>query len=321
MDERNAAGSVSAAQAFSFNSLAQAAGLGLPQMRPVPRGAAKLEEIERRQSGSLEVTQLSNASASQTDSHTKFPATSAPPVMARAESAPAAEVSAAPSTESPFAALAPDQPSHPAETGKALLNMLASTSAASSRAASVTPPPGFATSKAPSAINWGSSNHLQGIWGAPTSTPGLTGQPDWGPPPAAGPAPLSAAFARSVSPATSQLLPQQQMMQQHIQQEASAPHIDQRLLLPLQGASAPFPINPAAPFTGHLDQLSRAQQAQQALAALSNRDASAASVLQQDSSGNRAVDASQNPLLALLGRHNASATQGDCCYLKKLHRL
>lgn len=301
-----AAGALSAAQAFSFNSLAQAAGVGLPQLRPMPRGATNLEEIERRQSGNLETSQPSSVGPIYAYAHGGIAATSADAEAAVPQRN--AGAGAPGPTQSPFSYVAADQPSQSADSSRALLDMLSSIPVATSRAAAVAPPPGF-VGKGSSAISWGSASSLQEIWGAPTSTPGVAGKPDWGPPPSASPAPLqsSGAFASSAQPGVHQLLHQQQP---RAQQEAAGSQLDHRLLFPTQGSSMPFSNNAAAPFNHHLDQFSRAQE-QQALAALSNRDSGAANLSQQDSSVNRAVDAAQNPLLALLGRHNASATTGN----------
>lgn len=301
-----AAGALSAAQAFSFNSLAQAAGVGLPQLRPMPRGATNLEEIERQQSGNLETSQPSSVGPIHAYAG-GIAATSADAEAAVPQRNAGAEAPGP--TQSPFSCVAADQPSQSADSSRALLDMLSSIPVATSRAAALAPPPGFDVGKGSSAISWGSASSLQGIWGAPTSTPGVAGKPDWGPPPSASQAPLQSfsAFASSAQPGVRQLLHQQQPRPQ---QEAAGSQLDHRLLLPTQGSSMPFSNNAAAPFKNHLDQFSRAQQAQQALAALSNRDSGAANLSQQDSSVNRAVDAAQNPLLALLGRHNASATTG-----------
>lgn len=303
-----AAGTASAAQAFSFNSLAQAAGLTL---RPMPRGVTNLEEIEKLQSGNLENNHHINVSLAHIDPHTGNLAAHPQPAVAETPQAAAPEVSTTPAMQSPFAAHAGDQTQQQADTGRTLFDTLSGGGATAGM-----PPPGFAVSKAPSAISWGSCNHLQGIWGAPTSTPGFTGQPDWGPPasanlasfPSQNPLSPSAAASANVQPAANQLL---QLRQQHVQQQAAAPQLDQRLLFPPRETPPPIAHNPAAPFTSQLDQLSRAQQAQQALAALTNRDPGAAQLPHQDGNVNRAVDAAQNPLLALLGRHNASATTGE----------
>lgn len=306
----SAASEASAAQAFSFNSLAQAAGLGL---RPMPMGVATLEEIEKDQSGNLDTNAQRSITSTDVDSHANVPSAHTQTASAEAPHAAAAETPAMPS---PFAAFAGTQSQQQADASRELPE-----NSNGPPAATATPPPGFAVSKAPSAFSWGSCNHLQGIWGAPTTTPSVAGQPDWGPPASAHSASFSTAhpFPASgggaidgQSAANQPLLPQQQVQQQQLHHEAAAaagsPQLDQRLLFSSHQQQLPFTNNLAVPLSGQLEQLSRAQQAQQALAALANRNTSAPHMPHQDV--NRAVDAAQNPLLALLGRHNAPATTG-----------
>lgn len=299
----------SAAQAFSFNSLAQAAGLGL---RPMPKGVTRLEDLEQRHSGQFEAVQPdSSVTSTQADSYPGAPAAAA--------SAPAPPAAQAPGTapsepaQSPFAMVSNLASQQPSETGKTLLNMLSNApSMTSGRSAAISPPPGFVTNKNPSAISWGSSGQLQGIWGAPTAALGSAAQAVWGPPSSSSTASVVSAAQQAVHQSISQQqLSSQQLQQQQPQQhEISAQQLEQRLSQQLQGSGGPFTNSASTSFSHQQEQLARAQQARQALAALGNSGHPAGHLLQPDSKASTTVDPASNPLLALLGRHNAAAAPG-----------
>ena len=295
----------------------------------MPKGVTRLEDLEKRHSGNDGTGQPNSSSSAYAAPQVENPAAAADAdtdaAAQTSTTGPAQSLTAGPTepVPSPFAMAADPASQQPSETGKTLLNMLSNApSMTSARSAAVSPPPGFLANKTPPAISWGSSGQLQGIWGAPTATPGAAPQAVWGPPASSSTSslPTSAQQALHQSASQQQLWPQhlqqQQSQQQQAQQqqpqlhEVSVQHLEQRLQQPPQSPAVPFGHSPSTPFSNQHDQLARAEQARRALAALGSSGHAASNLLQPDSKGSTNVNAAQNPLLALLGRHNAAAAPG-----------
>ena len=271
---------------FDFRSLAQAAGQGLP---PMPKGVATLEDLER---------------------HAR-----APPGFGGHPNLPpkASQVAGAHSA----VALPPGSPTQPkpahwgtsgpppvdpaaAQSGMALLSLLSnvSSSAASAQqpgSTATTPPPGFpASAKPPAPINWGSSAQLQGIWGAPT--PSSSGsQSNWG------------ATASAASPNSAQVQPPKAYsLQSHTAEQGAGGMQPQGWPLPLtQTAVSPPGCLPGQPNSAMQGPFSIAGQLDP-----QRRAGLLPTQLETDSIRGSMASNASNPLLALLGQHRSSMTQG-----------
>ena len=279
---------------FDFTSLAQAAGQGLPQMPPMPKGVATLEDLERN-------ARAPPGFGGQPHPHpTSFQTLQNPGHAAMLPPGSSAQTTpvlwAAPDSGAPENAAAQD-------SGKALLTMLSKAAPSSTPpvqqqpgSPAITPPPGFPTaSKPPQApICWGSSSQLQGIWGAPT--PSSSGsQALWGAPV---PDPRS-------SPAQAQP-PQAYSMHSHTAGQEAGGAQPQGLFSPLMQTAASAP-------GGLLDQPNSAMQAQYGTAGQlesAHRAGSGAVPPEVDSIRGSMASNASNPLLALLGQHRSSMSQG-----------
>ena len=252
----------------------------------MPKGVATLEDLERRARPPPGFAQpmLSPKVASQAPTSSRHAASkqSAPWTASDAQAANGVS---------------------PEESGKALLSLLSKAAPSAAPAeqpapTAITPPPGFpAVSKQQASISWGSSSQLQGIWGAPS--PSIKGsQPTWG-----APAPALASRANSAHAQLPEAFP----LQGHSAQQAAVTEAQSK------GLFAPF-MQTAASTPGSLpDQPESARQGRSSTAGPPNDGHHAESLPAQPESesisGNTASHA-PNPLLALLGQHRSSATQG-----------
>lgn len=275
---------------FDFKSLAQAAGQGLP---PMPKGVATLEDLERRArappgfSGHLTLpptaSQVSAAAHPAVALPTRSP-TQPKPVPGGNSDFPSADPAAA------------------QESGKALLSLLSSvsSSAAPVQSTATTPPPGFPAPPKPQAqapISWGSSSQLQGIWGAPTPSSSGT-QATWGAP---------AFAARPNSPQAQ--LPKAHSLQSHTAEQGAGGTQPQGWPSSLM-QTAPNPPGglPGQPNTAMQGPFSTSGQ-------LDPQQRAGSVPVQPETDSIRGSMASNasNPLLALIGQHRSSMTQGMPC--------
>ena len=178
---------------FDFSTLARAAGQGLPQMPPMPKGVTTLEDLERqgRIAGQTPPPGFARPSCSM-DIHPYVAETPQGSQLTPADSAPAPSqpqpLQATPGSTTPLDPNSCQDCAAP-DSGKTLLSLLSNGGPALAatdlpRSTAITPPPGFAAIPKPqlhTPIPWGTSPQLQDIWGAPG--PSISGsQPTWGAP-------------------------------------------------------------------------------------------------------------------------------------------
>lgn len=254
----------------------------------MPKGVATLEDLERRARPPPGFAQPMRASNSASQAPTSCHHATVTQAMPLPWSSPDLQAANGVSAE---------------ESGKALLSLLSKAAPSAAPAeqpapTAITPPPGFpAVSKPQAPISWGSSSQLQGIWGAPSPS-AKNPQATWG-------APAPALASRSNS-AQAQL-PDAFSMQGHPAEQAAATEVQSK------GLFAPF-MQTAASTHGSLpDQPNSARQGHSTSTGPLSDGHRADSLPAQPESdsirGNTASHAS-NPLLALLGQHRSSATQG-----------
>ena len=262
-------------------------------MPPMPKGVTTLEDLERR------------AGPPPGFAHLHFPPDSASLEINNNQEAAAPQSAPVPAHTLQAAADLTAQ-----ESGKALLSFLSKAAAsadapttstttqpqgpAAAPPAAVTPPPGFpAVSKPQAPLSWGSTSQLQGIWGAPTpSTSGS--QATWGTP---APNPATHANSAHAQP------PGAYSLQGHTSEQAAA-----------TGAQPRSPFSPFLHTAASLpDQPGSARQGQPNPAGLlqdSHRAGSMPAQPEPEGSRGSVAGHASNPLLALLGQHRSSATQG-----------
>lgn len=278
---------------FDFTSLAQAAGPGLPQMPPMPKGVATLEDLERSARAPPGFGGQPNQPP--TASHTFAGAGHAAVLLPGSAAQPTPVLWAAPDAGAPENAAAQD-------SGKALLTLLSKAAPTTAPvqqqpgSMAITSPPGFpAPTKPPQApSSWGSSSQLQGIWGAPT--PSSSGsQALWGAP---------VPEARS-SPAQPQL-PQAYSLHSHTAGQEAAGAQPQGLFSPLMqtAASTPgsLPEQPNSTMQVHFGTAGQLDPP--------HRAGSGPMQPESDSIRGSVASSAANPLLALLGQHRTSMSQG-----------
>ena len=279
------------ASGFDFKSLAQAAGQGLP---PMPKGVATLEDLERHARAPPGFS-----------GHPKLPPTGSQ-VSAAAHSA-AALPAESPAQLQPMpwgtSDSLPADPAAAQESGKALLSLLSNvpSSAVSAQqpgSTATTLSPGFPAPVKPQApISWGSSSQLQGIWGAPTPS-SSSSQATWG-------APASAARPNSAQAQ----LPKAYSLHSHTAELGAGG-------MQPQGWPSSLMQTAASPRGGLPGQPTSAIQGPSSTVGQLDPQHRAGSVpLQPETDnfkGSMASNAS-NPLLALLGQHRSSMTQGMSC--------
>lgn len=295
---RNAgfAGPAPLSTGFDFTTLAQAAGHGLPQMPPMPKGVATLEDLERSvrappgfggQANLLPTASQTFAGANHSAVLPPASAAQPPPVLWAAPDAGAPENAAA------------------RDSGKALLTLLSKAAPSTAPmqqqpgSTAITSPPGFpAPTKPPQApISWGSSSQLQGIWGAPALSSNGS-QALWGAP---------VPEARS-SPAQTQL-PQAYSPHSFTTGQEAGGAQPQGSFSPLMQTAASTPGSlPEQPNSTMQVHFGTAGQ-------LNPLHRAGSGPMQSESDSVRGSMASNaaNPLLALLGQHRSSMNQGMRC--------
>ncbi|KAL3144278.1 hypothetical protein ABBQ32_004044 [Trebouxia sp. C0010 RCD-2024] len=279
---------------FDFTTLAQAAGHGLPQMPPMPKGVATLEDLERSvrappgfggQANLLPTASQTFAGANHSAVLPPASAAQPPPVLWAAPDAGAPENAAA------------------RDSGKALLTLLSKAAPSTAPmqqqpgSTAITSPPGFpAPTKPPQApISWGSSSQLQGIWGAPALSSNGS-QALWGAP---------VPEARS-SPAQTQL-PQAYSPHSFTTGQEAGGAQPQGSFSPLMQTAASTPGSlPEQPNSTMQVHFGTAGQ-------LNPLHRAGSGPMQSESDSVRGSMASNaaNPLLALLGQHRSSMNQGS----------
>ncbi len=297
--------SVQQSQAFDFKALAQAAGQGLPQMPPMPKGVTTLEDLERhaRASGQAPPPGFARPGLNMR-SH--------PPLADGLPDGQGAAASVA-SPARPALATTPgsllwgasdahmSQDAAAQDSGKALLGLLSKAAdtvvpGEHRMPTAVTPPPGFPAINKPQApLSWGTSPQLQGIWGAPTSS-SSGAQAAWG-------APLSNTPRMHSSTAQSATFAQPS-------QGDAAEQPDPRSSQQSQGPFTPFMQAAHVPAGGLPEPQGSAIPDQAAAAPLLNLDIRTSSgAVQAEADGRRdsAPSHATNPLLAMLGQHRPSS--------------
>lgn len=288
--------------AFDFRALAQAAGQGLPQMPPMPKGVTSLEDLERQARASGQTPppgfarlgpQMGPVSLSHETSRMQNGTIAAPSPPRSAQATPPGFPSWGASN------VHTGQASAGQDSGKTLLNLLSKVSVDAPREqpqmTAVIPQPGFPPSSNQASINWGASPQLQGIWGAPGPSSSGT-QATWG-------APLSTTPRANPSAA--------QPSQGNAGEQA-----EMGLLQQSQPAFTAFAQAARMPPGGLADQPGSANREQASAAAVLglNRRASSGPV-QPDIDGRRDSqfpNHASDPLLAMLGQHRSSAASGNC---------
>lgn len=197
----------------------------------------------------------------------------------------------------------PADPAAAQKSGKALLSLLSNVSSSASSAqqpgaTATTPPPGFPASAKPQApISWGSSSQLQGIWGAPT--PSSSGsQATWGTP----------ASATGPNSAQTQLPKAYSLHSPTAEQGAGGMQPQGWPSSLMQTAASPADGLPGQPNSAVQGPFSTAGQ-------LDPQHRAGSGPVQPETDSIRGSMASNasNPLLALLGQHRSSMTQGMPC--------
>lgn len=294
------------AQAFDFRALAQAAGQSQPQMPPMPKGVATLQDLERHAGASgptpppgfarpgFSVGAHAPVAHSQKDKEHTAASSTAAAAMSSAQ--PAQALAAA---SSPWAA----QDAASQDSGKALLSLLSKAAPASGPAeqpgrTAITPPPGFsAISKPPAPVSWGTSPQLQGIWGAPSPATGGA-QATWG---------AALNTPRLDTPTTQQAAFAQLLQAGAAEQPEARPSQQSQAVSNLFVQAARVPSGEVQDQPGS----AKHEQAGAALLGLDRMASSGAIQADADVRSNQAASAAANPLLALLGQQRSSTSSGS----------
>lgn len=259
----------------------------------MPKGVATLEDLERHARAPPGFGGQPNLPSAASHTLAGAGSTAALPPASAAQPRPL--LSATQDAGAPDLAAAQD-------SGKALLTLLSKAPPTASAQqqpcpTAIAPPPGFpAPTKQPGPITWGSSSQLQGIWGAPT--PSSSGsQAMWGAP---------APDARSSS-AQAQL-PQAYSLHSHAAgQEAgeAQPQLFSTLMQTAAGTAGTAPGQPNSAMHAHFSTAGQLDP--------QHRAGSGPVQPATDSSRGSMASNASNPLLALLGQHRSSMSQGTPC--------